>query len=408
MAQVTARKRGKTWEYRFEAASIDGKRKQKSKGGFRTKAEAIKAGTAALTEYNQTGQTVKADTQISVQDFFMQWYDLTKDGRRYSTNVSYLNMMENHIFPALGGYRLASVDHATIQAFINENCRIYSKATVRVMKNVVLQGFSYACTEMGIIASNPALNVKITDNKEKGDKRVRAYEVDEIMQVADLLKGTQAWYAIMLASYTGLRMGEVCALTWDDVDLDAQTIHVHATQTSRNKDGSGGTCGVIGEQKTECGNRIINYGEGLAKILHRLKIEQAENALLYGEYYQRNYLGENGRIHYTTGFVENEMRFLMRWENGKHYNSRQIYRNIREVTNKQFKFHNIRHTQATVLIESGVPLKEVQYRMGHADIKTTLNEYAEATQRTHDESVRALEKAWTNRGQNKESTAKNG
>ena len=93
MAQVNTRKRGKTWEYRFEAASVNGKRSQISKGGFRTKAEALEAGAAALAEYNRSGLTFNP-TEISVADYLDLWFDsYCKINLKYNTQLGYYRIM---------------------------------------------------------------------------------------------------------------------------------------------------------------------------------------------------------------------------------------------------------------------------------------------------------------------------
>ena len=121
MGQITARKRGKTWEYRFEAAPINGKRNQLSKGGFATKKEALEAGTLAKAEYDKSGIVFKP-SEISYSDYLDKWIEeygeleLDED-----TILSYKKLIRLHIKPELGQYRINTLVHETIQKFIKKN-----------------------------------------------------------------------------------------------------------------------------------------------------------------------------------------------------------------------------------------------------------------------------------------------
>ena len=91
---------------------------------------------------------------------------------------------------------------------------------------------------------------------------------------------------------------------------------------------------------------------------------------------------------------------MLRNENGKICGEPHLHKVLKSHLGDEFKFHNLRHTHATLLIESGTPIPEVSERLRHSSTSTTLNVYAEATERTHEISVRAIENAWTNGGQN--------
>lgn len=99
MGQLRTRKRGSTWQYSFEAAPVNGKRKSISKGGFRTKAEALTAGTAAMNEYNSSGQSF-TPSELSVSDYLDYWFDnYCKMNLKYNTQLGYLYIVENRLKP---------------------------------------------------------------------------------------------------------------------------------------------------------------------------------------------------------------------------------------------------------------------------------------------------------------------
>ena len=120
MGQLRTRKRGSTWQYSFETAPVNGKRKSISKGGFRTKAEALAAGTTAMNEYNSSGQTF-TPTEVSVADYLDYWFEnYCKMNLKYNTQLGYLYIMENRLKPHFGQYRLKSLTTAVIQEYVNQ------------------------------------------------------------------------------------------------------------------------------------------------------------------------------------------------------------------------------------------------------------------------------------------------
>ena len=123
---VNVRKRGNFYQYQFEVAPIDGKRKQVTKSGFKTKAEAEKAGIKAYNEYDQTGHSFKPST-ISYSDYLDYWMkEHCHVNLKYHTIQAYENIIKNHIKPRVGYYRLSQITTATLQEFVNNTYLEYS------------------------------------------------------------------------------------------------------------------------------------------------------------------------------------------------------------------------------------------------------------------------------------------
>ena len=119
MGQLRTRKRGSTWEWSFEGAKINGKRNPISHGGYRTKAEAITAGTQAKAEYDSAGRRF-TPSDISVSDYLDYWYDnYVKTNLSYNTQKDYEKKIRVHLKPAFGKYRLASLETDVIQKWID-------------------------------------------------------------------------------------------------------------------------------------------------------------------------------------------------------------------------------------------------------------------------------------------------
>ena len=117
---VSVRKRGKVYEQRFETASTDGTRKWIAKSGFRTKQEVLNQGALDYNEYYRIGR-VKRNKEMSYADYLDFWIDTYCNfNLKYSTIVTYLNIMKNYLKPMLGRYLLLQIDTQILQGFINK------------------------------------------------------------------------------------------------------------------------------------------------------------------------------------------------------------------------------------------------------------------------------------------------
>nr|MDE6141637.1 Arm DNA-binding domain-containing protein [Bacilli bacterium] len=115
MSKISVRKRGSVFQYRFEIASVEGKRKYISKSGFKTKKEAFDAGAKAYNEYANTGRTFKS-SEISYSDYLDYWMKQHCEiNLQYRTITAYQNIVKNHVKPKIGMYKLAQITTATLQ-----------------------------------------------------------------------------------------------------------------------------------------------------------------------------------------------------------------------------------------------------------------------------------------------------
>ena len=164
MAKINVRDRNKNtgrrpnWEYRFEIASVAGKRQSATKSGFRTKKEALEAGTKALAEYYASGEHFTPST-VSLSDYLdfwlenygrNHWKDTTLQGRTY--------IVERNIKPVLGKYRLSSITPSVLQTFIN-GFRDKSKSYITGVLATIHVAFQCAVFPFGFIKVDPAVHV---------------------------------------------------------------------------------------------------------------------------------------------------------------------------------------------------------------------------------------------------------
>ena len=147
MGSVNVQKRGKVYQYQFEIAPIKGKRKFINKSGFRTKAEAIEAGTKAYTEYQNAGVPFK-EQKISYSDYLDYWVkNYCKTNLKYNTIQAYETLIKKYIKPYIGKYRLSTITSVRLNTFITELCEEYdfSRAYFKSILKVVKGSFRDAC-----------------------------------------------------------------------------------------------------------------------------------------------------------------------------------------------------------------------------------------------------------------------
>ncbi len=416
------RKRGSTWSYYFELGKIDGKRKRKEKGGFRTKKEAEAALAKAVSEYNSAG-AVFEPTEITVADYLNQWFDLyCKPNLKYNTQVGYLRIIQGHLITKFGAYRLKAIKPALLQEYAIElKMNGHSKSSMGGILSVFSAALNYAVEPLHYIPSNPMQYVKLP-KIEKSKKERIILTLEEWKRITNRFpEGSRFHIPLMIGFYTGLRISEAFALTWDDIDFDNRTLTVNKQVVKRN---FGADVRKVVEQKgkkeqrsswyfttpkTAGSNRTIKFGESLYKALKAEKLRQAKDEVAYGEYYTIHVLrtekDEKGNgiqriipIEKSIQSALQRLRMVCVAENGQ-YTSTDSFKFCSRVIHKElllaFDYHSLRHTHATLLIENGADIKDVQVRLGHTNIETTLQTYVHDTEKMVEHSVDLFEQITT-------------
>lgn len=418
MGNVYVQKRGKVYQYQFAIASIDGKRKYKNKSGFRTKSEAIEAGVKAYNEYINVGHCIEP-SKMSYSDYLDYWMkEHCEINLKYHTIQAYQNIIKNHIKPKLGFYMLSQLTTSVIQEFIN-NIYLEKGFSKNFLKNIlkVLKGsLGYATDVVGFIKVNPSLKVRLPKYDIPDSDPVYILSNEEVEKILERFSNNPCvYYAFLTAYCTGLRIAEVFALTWNDIDFRNKTISVNKNILKKNQvggtkkrhiSGNSTTVWYFGTCKTQTSYRTIPIGETLLNALKEYKKEQEENKKNYGDTYMKHYkksvinpYNNKQEIKILNAYAElqiplDEVDFVFVKKNGVYEGTdscKYPFKVIHYELGIPCRFHDFRDTHATKLIESGADIKAVSKRLGHRNIDFTYNIYVRVTQKMESETADKFE-----------------
>jgi integrase len=418
MGKVTVRKRGNYWSWRFEGATVDGKRQQPTKSGYRTKKEAEIAGNQAYNEYFNSG-LVFEPTELSVADYLDYWFDHdVKVNLAYNTQLGYFSIIENHLKPAFGKYKLKALQPAVIQEFADKlKFNGLSKSTIQGILAVLGGAYDYAIEPCNFVKENPADRVRMPKVDRKKRERIILTDEDWERILERFPFGNRFHIMLVIGYHTGLRISEVCALTWDDIDFENDTIDINKQTVKRNFNFDvRKTYKLTGKKekrsewyfqktKSAASEDIIKMGPTLKAALQKEKARQAQQELVYGEFWTEHRLkaepDEKNNIIYRIIPVQKcvdsnlpKVRLVCIDEDGAFTSSdsfKYASRVIHYEMGLAFDFHALRHTHGTLLAESGVNPKAIQKRLRHARITTTLDTYIHATEKLQDQAVEQWE-----------------
>ncbi len=413
MVDITVRKRyrknGQTmYEYRFEIANIDGKRQWKTKCGFKTATEARKAGRLELQSYENAGCIIAKD-RMSVADYFDYWLKADCEiDLKPTTIMGYRKTIENLIIPKLGSYRLKSLSREILQTFLLELFDAgYSPNTLVKIRAILSKSMNYAVDHHYLVYS-PAIRLKTPKNRRpKIPTRTAPHYFikPKIMeQIFERFPERHPSHIPLKLGYEcGIRIGEVFALCWEDIDLKNKVIYINR-QVQWLQDKERSLVDKLSQNgSSECGKgcwyfappkydsyRKVEISDELADLLFREKARQCRAAEYYGSYYVQYDVEEpfsfNGQQpkypivmnKLCTGGEGYPIHLVCIRENGTFISPRTMQHvtvSIKKEITKEFDFHSLRKTHASMLAELGVNQKYIQTRLGHTNLETTFDVY---------------------------------
>ena len=326
------RKRGKKWYYTVCWSDEAGRPHQKECVGGLTKAEAAKAWRAAMAAIDTTGVYAQPSDK-PLADCLDEWLE-SYVYRQYKPNTvdSYDMVVRRHIDTDLGDVRVGKITTAMLQNWLDKQMLDYSYSTVKTFLAVLRKAFDWLHVNRQYIQRNPMEHVSMPRATFcRNKKTIRAFTPDEIHTLFTRFGPDHRFRAPMVLSYyTGLRLGECLALTWQDVDLRGHVIHVRGNLYDK--------CGTVRIEapKTATSTRDVPFGKKLFDELKRVQWQQQKDALAAG-------------IRFTSkSFVCSKGAGLSMTSSDMRYFGQYCHKTFGEGS-----FHWLRHTHATMLIEAG-------------------------------------------------------
>ena len=313
-----------------------------------------------LMEERRKYANAKTGDDVLFADFMEQWLEIVKSTVSLPTYSSYVNAVKSIIAPYFRKKKilLRDLQAHDIQMFYQEQLqRVKASSVIHYHANIH-KALKYA-VKNDMIPSNPADKVE----RPKQDKFYgNFYDRDELNKLFEAVAGTKLELPVLLGAFYGLRRSEIVGLKWSAIDFEQNTITISHTVTSCNLDGK---CVIVAKDttKTKSSRRTLPLVPYFHEKLLAVKAQQERNQKLCGRSYNREFLEyicvDDIGDRFKPNYITSQFPKLL---------ERNSFRKIR--------FHDLRHSCASLLLASGVPMKHIQEWLGHSDFSTTANIYA--------------------------------
>ncbi len=372
-----------TWWARI-TIGVDKNGKQKRKAFYgKTRQEVQKKMTAALNEINTN--TYIEPSKLTLETWLNNWFNESSlNSIKQSTRVSYETFITKHISPVIGKIKLQNLRPDIIQKFYNdklENGRLDGKGGLspKTIKNihVMLHEALEQALKNGLIARNVTEAVTLPKITKK---EMRVLTSDEQSRLLKLCNNENNGIFVILALSTGMRLGEILGLKWEDINFKNKLLTVKRTVNrlkNYNSNIDSKTALIVNSPKTENSIRIIPLNEKILKCLKSYKTFQNEKYFKLGVHMEEdNFVFPN-----SLG------------NTGEPKTYQKIFTNLTKEANiENAHFHCLRHTFATRALEEGIPAKTVSEILGHANVSTTLDLYSHVLLDTKRNAIERMSK----------------
>lgn len=307
--------------------------------------------------------TYKKRQSETYRDIYNMWIEHYENTIEESTFVKTTSIFKNHILPVMGDYKIDKIDITTCQKHVNE----WSKKLVhfRKVKAYAAKVLNHAIKH-GFLDKNPFDLVEMPKIKKQislddEEEFANFYNREQLLQFLEAIKQTSppmVYTLFHLLAYSGMRKGEALALTWNDINFEENEIRINKA-ISRGVD-----CQLYLKTTKNGVVRVISMDQQTMDLLASWKAEQAKAFKIKSP---KKQLVFNNRNNDFLQPVQTQ-----KW-------LKQIFKkfNLPVITT-----HGLRHTHCSLLFEAGASIKEVQERLGHTDVKTTMDIYTHVTKKT--------------------------
>jgi len=354
-------RKGKQWV--AQIALENGKTRQRY---FNTEGQAADALNEMLYELRHG--TLITEKDQTVKQHFEHWLEVHKTKVRWTTYLGYRRILNNHILPILGNRSLQRLSARDLDSLYAR--KLDEGLTPRTIEGIhlVIHMALKQAVRWRLVARNVSEDASPPRETQSHERQIVTPE--QAQQLLAAAKGHRLEAMITLALSTGMRRGELLALRWRDIDFQHKSLYV---QRSVNRLPGGYR---VTEPKTASGKRKITLPQFVIEALQQHRIRQLEAKLKAGPAWEEHDLV----------FCNMKGRFL---------NTQSLFVLFSSLLKKaglpHMRFHDLRHSAATILLAMGVPIKVVQELLGHRDIGTTLNVYGHVLASMQQEAMDKLD-----------------
>lgn len=349
---------------------LTGKEQRTTRRGFKTKKQAELA-LARIKLQIENGAYKKNKVAETFQDVFEMWFEQYKiSDIEKSTIQAVEGIFKNHILPKFGKYKIDKINLKLCQEAVNEWFKNF--VNYSTFKSYTSQIFQYA-RKHGLRDDNP---MELVDMPNKGMKKTSEkvkeenfYEKDELKYFLECAaqENFMIYVAFRVLSYSGMRRGELLALTWKDINFNNKTISIEKTVT-RDENGLYVTNVKNGVSRT------IEMDEITMNILKEWRSKQKQVYLKLGH----NTLQPKQLVFSSQDNQLVNPNMVNYWLNNI----------LNKYDLKKITVHGLRHSHCSLLFEAGATIKEVQDRLGHTNSKTTMDIYTHVTKKARSQVVK--------------------
>ncbi len=346
-------KRGNKYSFVIDIGRdpVTKKRKQKRVSGFTSEKKAHAAMIDMIAELNKGGYVEPTNKRLG--EYLEEWLKHKKKRVAHSTYLHYEGYVNNHIIPALGDTKIQDLKPMQIQLFYDgllEEKKL-SERSIHHIHRIISNALNLG-VRMGEVQRNIATAV---DPVKVTKKELQYWDIKEVNAFLKHAEKHQYYIAYYIAIFTGMRQGEILGLKWDAIDLENKNIQVHRAQKRSDKGYE------LKDLKNNSSYRSISMSDSLVKELKRYKAEQSEFIMrMRKDYDDQDYVVTSGL---GTPVLPSNL-------------SRAFHAIIKKAEIKDIRFHDLRHTHASLLFKQNVHPKIVQERLGHKNIQITLDTYS--------------------------------
>ena len=315
-------------------------------------------------EADKTKETLVFPSVLTLENWLSYWLNDIKSLKCEETTLyGYRNIINNHIVPALGKYKLQGISPAILNRyFSNKKEAGLKNNTIRKHYDLLKDAMKHAANEEKIL-KNPLIK---TDPIKTQKNEMNFYSIDQLRKLFSVVENDRMEIVIKLAGMLGFRREEIAGLRWDNIDFENKIITISEARTQAGKNT------ITKGTKNKSSYRTLRAPDEIINLLTAIKNKQDEQKDILGEAYK-------------------DEGYIMSWENGEPYRPNYLSDLFKKIIDDNklpsLRLHGLRHTFSSIANDLGISLYDISKALGHSQVNTTSQIYTHLFDRTHEKAI---------------------